>query len=141
MAKFQAIPMQGRRMKQYDLSSSESYNVGAAVLLDGSQEITEAGADPAEILGFAAFAAGDEIESDTAIVAVAHEGATFLMEGDSDPTSSDINQDYGIASDGDGDWHVDTTDTSNTVVHVEDVDLDRNLFEVSVLSGSRQSEG
>lgn len=141
MSKFTAITFQGRRVKQYSLDSAASFNAGSAVLLNASEDIIEASADPAEILGFSLFAAGDEIEDGTMLVGVAHEGATFFMDGDSDPAKSDINQDYGIAKDADGDWHVDTSDTTNTVVHVEDVDTDRNLFEVSVLAGSRQSAG
>lgn len=125
-------------VRQYDISGSEDFSHGAAVLLDGSQEVTEAGADPASILGFALGDAAVVPFEGKCLVALAQGPGKFWMSGDSDPTSSDIDTEYGVAEDSDGVWYVDTTDTSATRVYVIDVDTDKNMYLVKVLEANRQ---
>lgn len=130
---------QEAKIRQFALASGETFEYGAVVLLDGSQEIVEAGADPASILGFA-LKEGDEALpfSDKILVALVEGDARFWMDGDDDPTSADVDQEYGIAKDGDGIWHVDGTDVANTRVYVLDVDTDRKRYLVKVLEANRQ---
>lgn len=138
MAKMVPV-VQEAEVRQYDLEASQTFGYGAVVLLDGSQEIVEAGADPATILGIA-LKEGDEALpfDDKVLVALAEGDGQFWMDGDDDPVASDVDQEYGIAKDGDGVWHVDGTDTSATRVYVIDVDLDRNRYLVKFLEANRQ---
>lgn len=137
MAKVPAIPNQGREIREYILEGTAAFREGAAVVLvDG--ELEECGADPALIVGFALHDAGALPLTDRCLVAKATDKATFFMEGDSDPVLADTGVEYGIAKDGDGDWYVNTADTVETRVVVEDVDTTRNLYEVRVLAANRQ---
>lgn len=125
---------------QLDLAAAQTFRKGAAVVQNASEEIAECGADPASIYGFAAEAAGTDPESSSKIlVNVAEEGRHFWGEGDNAPTMDDVNQTYGLAKDADGDWYVDGTDTTNTRVYVHNVDMERNLYEFSVLAANRQA--
>lgn len=139
MPRFAAIPQANRRTRMYPLASGQTFLKGAAVLLDASEEVIEASADPTAVLGFAAEpAAGRDILTDEMLVNVAGPTRSFLMTGDNDPTENDVNQQYGVAKDADGVWYVDGTDTTNVVVEVVAVDLDRNLYEVVVLESDLQ---
>lgn len=149
MPKFPALAADGtRRIRQFSIAVASTYKLGAAVLLDAGEDLIEAGADPASILGFAAAPVtsgklvGELADSSTDIggapVQLAEEGRLFWMAGDSNPVKADINQKFGLVKDADGIWTVDKTDIVNTKVHVHDVDLDRNLFLVSVLAANRQ---
>lgn len=124
---------------ELDTKSGSTFKRGALVLLDGSEDVDECGADPAAILGVAAYP-GDAADFTTKmLVFKASEGQKFWMSGSSNPAKSNINQSYGVAKDGDGIWYVDLTDGGNTRVYVHDVDTDRNLFKVSVLAANRQA--
>lgn len=138
MAKLFPHP-QKAEIQQFDVKAAETFTRGAVVLLDANEDVIEAGADPAAVLGFAEHDA--EVDPDTTKVLVAKcdsEVARFWMAGDNNPLKSDINQDYGVVKTS-GVWLVDGTDTTNLVVHVHDVDLDRNLYKVSVVAAARQS--
>lgn len=124
--------------QEYDLAASQTFKLGAAVLLDASENIAECGADPALILGFALHPAGMHIPATKCLVARASEGQKFFMSGTSNPVKANINQSYGIVKDADGIWVVDITDTTATRLYVHQVDLERNLFQVSVLEANRQ---
>lgn len=126
------------RIKEYDLKSGETFLAGAAVVLDGTPEVTECAADPAAVLGFSLQTAGNDPFPTKCLVAIAEPGALFWLAGDNDPTSADINAEYGIVKDSDGIWTVDGTDAVNTVVYVEDVDTNKNLYLVSILATVRQ---
>ena len=142
-----------RMVQKYNIKAAEAWALGAAVVLDATPELTECGADPLVILGFAeepVFAgdrAGDRKGTTTgnlagfslgASVAIAEEGRKFWLDGDNDPVAGDVNQSYGIAVDGDGVWYVDGTDAVNQRVYVHDVDLDTKRYLVSVLAANRQ---
>lgn len=144
--KFPAIPVsKDRLIRRYDIAASQTFKKGAAVLMNSSEEVAECAADPAAVLGFAAepaggsalFSRGDP-ETGGVLVCIAEPHRRFHMQGDNNPTMDDVNQSYGIAKDADGYWYVDGTDTTNKVVYVHNVDLERNLYEVSVLVGVAQ---
>ena len=141
MPKFPATPaVGGRNIRQHSLAAAQTFKLGAAVLLDASEDIIEAGADPALIRGFAAEPAGKDPEGALKIlVYAADQGEKFWMSGDNNPVKADINQSYGIVKDADGIWTVDGTEVVNTRVYVHQVDLDRNLYLVSVLEANRQA--
>ncbi len=131
------IPNVGRKVRRYPLKTGETPEAGSFVLLDGTPEIVECGADPAAVLGIILHegtAALREIETGYAYVAVAQTGRSFLLEGDDDPVLANINVQYGVAVDGDGIWYVDGTETTALVVEVVAVDLDRLLYEVEIIS-------
>lgn len=140
------IPNMGRKIKEYDLKAGETFKVGALVLLD-TNEIAIAGADAvADLMGFAvsdaagiadsSYGGGGTRDFDTTkvLVAIGGSGRTFLLQGDNDPAKTDIGVDYGLTVDSDGIFYVDGTDTTNVVVNVIDVDLDRLLYEVTFLT-------
>jgi hypothetical protein len=135
--KIQAFRNKGGGVMEYPLAGGAAYIEGAAVVLTGGNAV-ECGADPAKILGFAAHDAGAMPNTTKILVEVARPGGTFFMAGSRAPLETDKGVAYGIAKDGDGVWHVDATDTVNTRVMVEDVDLVRGLWEVSVLDANRQ---
>ena len=124
---------------EYTEEAAQTFKLGAAVLLNGSQNIAECGADPAAILGFAAHPATKNIPATKDLVWKASEGQKFLMAGTSNPVKANIGQSYGIVKDANGIWIVDITDTVATRLYVHNVDLDRNLFLVSVLAANRQA--
>lgn len=136
-----SVVAQKASIREHPLADGEDFEAGAAVLLDGSQEITEAGADPSEILGFALGPANADPFTDKCLVMEAKSESQFYGSGDDDPEESDVGEDYGLAVDGDGIWHVDTSDTSNAVVHIIDVDLERDLYLFKVLEANRQLAG
>lgn len=129
-----------RSVRQYNLKAGQSFALGAAVLLDATPEITECGADPAAILGFACEPTGKDPEGATTkmLVAVVAQGERFFMSGTSNPVAADVNVLYGIVKDANGIWTVDKTDVVNTRVYVHAVDTDRNLYLVSVKEANRQ---
>lgn len=126
------------------VAASQTFKRGAIVLLDGSEDVIEASADPASIYGFAAMEwpeGGAAAPADFTLIPIfkATEGQKFWMSGDNAPVKADINQSYGVVADGDGIWTVDGTDVTNTRVYVHDIDLERNLYKVSVLVANRQA--
>lgn len=140
MPAFPATPdARSRKLRQYAQKAGETFKLGACVLLDANEDILEAGADPASIRGFAAEPAGKDPEAGKVLVAVCDQGELFWMAGDNAPVKADINQNYGIVKDADGIWTVDGTETTNTRVHVHQIDTDRNLYLVSVLEANRQA--
>jgi len=133
-------------IREYDVAAGEAWAKGALVLLDASEDLIEAGADPATILGWAMVpvTAGDLIGEMAGLglgasVYVAEEGRKAWMSGDNDPVKADINQSYGVVVDADGIWTVDGTETVNTRVYVHQIDLTLNLYLVSILAANRQA--
>ena len=126
-------------MREYTEGAAQSFKLGAAVVLDASQFVTECGADPASLIGFAAHPAGKGLPSTKDLVYVASEGQKFWMSGTSNPVYADTNKLYGIVKDANGIWTVDKTDVVNTRVYIHAVDLDRNLYLASVLAANRQA--
>lgn len=124
---------------RYPLAASQTFNAGALVVLDASEDVTECGADPASILGVATVPAEHVIESGYIEVYVADNVTVFAMKGTSNPAKANINQSYGVVKDGTSNrWEVDLTDTTNTRVKVVDIDTTRNLFFVTFLVANRQ---
>lgn len=140
MAKMPARPNIRQILREFTVASGESFLEGAAVVL-ATGEISECGADPTAILGFALEPAGSLPETDKAVVALATPETTFILQGSSAPTAGDVGVLYGIVKDGDGIWTVDKTETTNTRVIVEDVHIDREEFEVRVLTANQQIPG
>lgn len=125
--------------ERQDLKTGESFLFGDLVKQDGGGDIVAVtGTDPTPLYGFAAGNAEDAVEGGKVMV-YKHDGSThFAMSGDRDPVAGDVGTDYGIEQDSDNIWIVDTGDTSNTRVNVTDVDTDRGLYFVQVLSAHRQ---
>lgn len=134
--KFPAIPVaKDRRIVEYDLAASQTFVKGAAVVLNASEEVAECGADPASILGFAAEPAGSNPESASKVlVCLCDNSRRFWIEGDNAPTMDDVNQVYGLAKDADGYWYLDGAEASALSVYVHNVDTERDLYEISVLT-------
>lgn len=126
--------------QRYTMKVGETFTEGAFVVLDGTPEVTECGADPASILGIALHAnpAVGDWNYREVLVAKATEDARFWLQGDDDPVAANVGTSMSIAVDGDGIWYVDGTDAVNTRVYVHEVDLVRKLYKVSVLAANRQ---
>lgn len=124
--------------RQYTEAAAQSFKLGAAVFLVAGL-VTECGADPASILGFASHPAGKGLPATVDLVEVASEGQKYWMAATSAPVAGDVNTLYGIVKDANGIWIVDKTDVVNTRVYVHYVDLDRGLLLVSVLAANRQA--
>lgn len=145
MPKVPAIASAGHRDAEYLLvDAAATFKVGAAVVLDAQKEVTECGADPASIYGFAltrvdAGVSKDPQDTTKVLVMKAIEGEKFCMQASSDPVeATHRNNSYGLIKDADGIWTVDFTDTTNTRVFVHRVYVDRKMVEVSVLEANRQ---
>lgn len=140
MPEFPATPafMAESSVRQYTEAAAQSFAIGAAVVLDGSQNVTECGADPATILGFSAHRAGANIPATRDLIHVASEGQKFWMQATSNPAYANTNVAYGLVRAASGIWLVDFTDVVNTRVYVHYVDTDRNLVLVSVREANRQ---
>ena len=141
MAKIPAIAASGNRDNAYlPLAAAQTFKTGAAVVLDGSRNIVECGADPASIYGFSLHEAGKDPQDSTKVIVMkAFEGQKFWMAASSDPVdATHRGVSYGLAKDADGIWYVDFTDTTATRVYVHRVDVDRKMVEVSVLAANRQ---
>lgn len=134
-----AIPeARNREGQEYTMKTAESFSEGAIVLLDGSEEIIEAGADPAVILGIAAHGAGLAPDATKITVFKANEGQKFWFPFSGTLVAGDLNQSYGVVETSNV-WYVDQTETSATRVYVHRVDLVRDRVLVSVLAANRQA--
>lgn len=140
-----AIPNKGRHVRRYPLKSGETPVEGQGVSLDtgGSNDVQAETADPSNLLGFAAHDYGSNLRFDPydgdMLIFVARGDSTFWMSGTTDPSDeTEIGNQYGLSLDANDVAQVDLTDTTNLVFVIENVDLDRNLYEVSVLEAVRQ---
>lgn len=140
MPAFPALPAYtaDQPAEEMTLAAGQTYKLGAAVLMDASEDIAECAADPAVIRGFAAHPAGFHIPATKCLVWKASEGQKFWMAGTSAPVKGNINGSFGIVKDADGIWVVDITEVAATRVYIHQIDTDRNLFLVSVLAANRQ---
>lgn len=132
-------------IREYAITASEAWEVGAVVLLDGNETLIEASADPTVLLGFslAEVSAGDLAGEMAGLglgcpVALAEVGTRFWIDGDNDPVATDRNRKYGMAVDADGIWHIDGTETTTTSLYVHDIDTDINRYLVEVLASRMQ---
>ena len=97
------------------------------------------GLDPTNLLGIAQEGADGVIEPEFVMVYEFNTTDWIGMMGSRDPVAGDVDTDYGIVQDSDGNWTVDITDVVNTRVTVKAVDLVQNYYFVSVLSAHIQS--
>jgi hypothetical protein len=139
-----AIPNKGRRIRRFPLAAGETFVEGAPVLLVAG-EVTEAGADPATILGFAAHdAVLTRIDPDPgfSLVYVASPDSTFFVEGTADPRGANIGTAYDVDVDANGVALIDPASVAAAILLVEDIYLKpgslTGFFEVSVLAANRQ---
>lgn len=121
-------------------AAGQTYQQGALVVLDGSKNVTECGADPASIYGVANGPAGKHPEGATVTtISKAFNGQKFWMACTSAPTrASNENKTYGVVKGADGIWVVDLTDAVNTRVYTHFIDEARGMALVSILSANRQ---
>jgi hypothetical protein len=134
-----AVPNKNTQIRHYAPAAGQAWVEGAIIQL-AAGEISEGGADPTPILGFAACdhpLTPVDIYPTAKPVYVAAPGSTFWLEGSRAPLLTDEGVSYGLGVDGTGVAIVDATDTVATRVKVERVDLARNLWEVSVLNAHR----
>ncbi len=141
---------------------SRPYKTGEAIIrgsvcvLDANGDLTLCGADPAEVTGIAAEGAGtrpgyDAANSPTVVTGRKQELSLLEANGDTifagvsaagtAPTKAHVDNQYGIAKDANGDWGVDLTDTTNKVVEIVDIDIDRGLFFFKILETVRTFGG
>lgn len=137
MAKMTGFPNKGTRIREYPLAAAQSFKEGSCVVL-ANGAVSECGADPAAILGLACHDAGAEPNTSRILVWIAEADTTFFMAASSAPVVADEGDQYGLAKDGDGIWHVDKTEAVNTRVVVETADVSRGLLEVKILPANRQ---
>jgi len=144
-----AVPNRNVLIKSFPMKTNEAVKEGSAVVLDANGEVTVCGADPALIAGFALHGAGSgtsavleiDIYSGDILVALAYPGSTFWLGASAQLAVDDVGVEYGIVADASGPWVVDLTETTNTRVRIEQIDLTRysqGLAEVSVLTANRQ---
>lgn len=141
MPRIPATPAAGNRDNIYlPLAAAQTFKVGAAVLMDGSQNIAECGADPASIYGFSAgLAPKDPQDPAKMVIYKAFEGQKFWMQTSVAPTVANRGVNYGITKDADGIWYVDFTKTAaSSRMYVHDIDTDTVRVLVSVLAANRQ---
>lgn len=141
---FPFTPANKPLVRHYPIKAAEAWTLGAVLLLDANEDLIEAAADPTLVLGFALApaSAGDLVGELAGLglempVAVAEAGKRFWCAGDNDPVKADINQKFGVTG-ANSDWTLDGTETGVTVLYVHDIDLDRNLYLVSVIAAIQQ---
>lgn len=122
-------------------AATQTYKQGALVVLDGSQNVTECGADPVLIYGVADGPAGLHPEGSTVTIisAMGSGQKSWMPFSVTTPTKALYeNQAWGVAKDSDGIWVIDVADDINTRVFVHQVDEDTKMGLVSVLGAYRQ---
>src|SRR5258708_30498358 len=95
--------------------AAQTFKLGAAVVLDASQFVTECGADPALISGFAGHPATKGIPITVDLVHKAWEGQKFWMSAlpaGGALVYGDTNKTYGITKDANGIWQLDRSKTA-----------------------------
>jgi len=126
--------------KRFPLATGQSFVTGNLVVLDGSGDIAECTADPAEITGWAAEPAADAVESGYVMVYVATNDTLFAMEPLTGTiTEAAIGEDYAVDFTSSV-WTIDLGDTANVRVLVVGVDINRNIAIVKVLQSVRTFE-
>lgn len=142
MPKVPAYADDSRENIQLTDAAGQTYKQGALVVLDGSKNVTECGADPASIYGVANGPAGKHPEGATqTTISEAWNGQKFWMQFvTATPTrAAQENKAFGVVKDADGIWLIDDTDTVNTRVYVHYVHENRAMGLVSVLQANRQA--
>lgn len=129
---------------------------GSPVVLDANGELILCAADPAEVTGIALNKAGstpgwDAANSPTVVTGRKQELSCADANGDTIyggesaagtvPTKAHVDGQYGIAKDANGVWGVDLTDTTNKVVEIVDIDIDRKLFFFKIMETVRTFGG
>lgn len=135
-----AIPHLGSRIRRYPVDSAATYVEGAFVFLAADGELEEVAADGAVILGVAAHDAVLEFDPDPGfgLVFPFYPDTTMWMEGSADPVVGDVGDQFGFVHDGDGVAILDKAETTALRLTIEDVDLTRLLYEVSLIGANRQ---
>lgn len=136
-----AIPHLGSRIREYPVAEGQTFVEGAFVFLnDADGELEEVAADGAVILGVAAHDAVMENDPNPgfALVFPFYPDTTMWLEGSADPVASDVGDQYGFVHDTDGVAILDKTEVTALRLTIEDVDLIRNLYEVSLVGANRQ---
>lgn len=124
---------------QYTDAAAQSYKQGALVVLTNN-EITECGADPASIFGYAAGPAGKHPEGPlvTTIGKLGSGQKAWFPVSAAVTVAANQDKSYGVVKDADGIWCVDIAETVNTRVFVHTVDEAKQMVLISVLVANRQ---
>src|SRR5687768_13676427 len=117
------------RVQQFPLAAAQSFRAGDFLTMNGSGAAQEvAGADPTPLLGLAAEDAADVVETGFVNVYVFDDSWEFaIYSSGAAPAAANKGVSYGILEDANGVYNVDFTDTVNTRVRVNDVDIQRQL--------------
>lgn len=123
---------------RHPLASGETFKAGDFVVLNSSEEIEEVdSADETPVYGIANENAADVIEEGYVTVTVFTPNLVIAIQGDNAPVAGDVNQEYGYVEDGDGVYTIDGTDTTNAVLRVLDIDIERELYLCTILAADR----
>lgn len=121
----------------YPVATGEDFTKGAPVVMSGG-EVSEGGADPASILGFATAGVADySWQEDTfgyvsKRVPVALSDMEFRGTLEGTFAAADVGTEYGLVEDASGFWVVDKTDTTNTRVVITGVDDEAEVGDTNV---------
>ena len=138
MANFQIYPNLRQRIRRFPLAAQQTFPEGAPIQIDASGNAAVSDENP--IAGFACHAAGELPEVGYVLVALALPGSTFIGQGDRAPLATDISDSFGLETDGDGDWRIDTGTSDCLQIEKVYIGGGRDQFEFSVLPGRRQFE-
>jgi hypothetical protein len=100
--------------ERFTLKAGSTFSLHALVVLDGSEEVDECGADPSAVLGVAADPAASVIETGFIRVFVADAQTLYACSASSTPTEDNLDQNYGAVKTS-GVWLVDLTETTADV--------------------------
>jgi hypothetical protein len=125
----------------YTVDAAATFVAGALVFLNTSDnEIEECGADPANILGIALMPASAKTLYDgKVLVAVLDPDMVIGMASATTPADSHLTDAYGVVK-GTTHWLVDTSETSNTRIHVIKVDATNGIFFVKFMAATLQGD-
>lgn len=138
---FNVYPNKGTLLKEYTVAAAQTFLEGAAVFLVAGL-VTECGADPATILGFAAHEHDAGPDPTKVLVWVATDDATFIVQDIlvTAPVVADLGTPQGCNPEAvTGIWGLDKgVAIVNHSLMIERIFTDRNQYEVKVLPAFRQ---
>lgn len=146
-------------VQEMEYTAGQTFIEFALVVIEAAGTIAECGADPTTVLGVALGGAGKGPGYDmpnasstqfvtgrkaTVPVAIANRNTVFscrAINGGTDPvtpTTTMIDEQYGVAKTAGGDWVLDIAETSAKVCEIVDIDIDNKIFFVKFLEAVLQ---
>jgi len=121
-------------MTRRALKSGETFNAGDFVGKSGTEVIALSGTDPTPIWGLATEGTASNLETGFVMLFDADDSNIFGIKGSRVPVAGDKGVEYGIVLDSDGIWILDLTETVNTRMNVQSVNVGRELYFVKVMT-------